>query len=62
VDHSAAISVPFGSFQSALRTQERTALEPGVLDQKYYVRGIGEVFEGSLRGPREILRLVEIIS
>jgi hypothetical protein len=62
VDSSAAVSVPFGSFHSALATQERTALEPGVLDQKFYVRGVGEVFEGSLRGPREILRLVEIIS
>jgi len=62
VDRSVAISVPFGSFHSALRTQERTALEPGVLDQKYYVRGVGEVFEGALRGPKEILRLVEIIS
>jgi hypothetical protein len=62
VDDSARVRVPFGSFRSALRTQERTALEPGVLDQKYYVRGIGEVFEGSLRGPTEITRLVEIIS
>ncbi|MDP9220718.1 MAG: hypothetical protein M3P23_09275, partial [Actinomycetota bacterium] len=62
VDTSARVKVPFGTFRSALRTQERTALEPGVLDQKYYVRGVGEVFEGSLRGPQEILRLVEIIS
>jgi hypothetical protein len=62
VDHSAAVRVPFGSFHSALATQEKTALEPGVLDQKYYVRGVGEVFEGALRGPKEILRLVEIIS
>jgi hypothetical protein len=61
-DRSARVSVPFGRFASALRTAERTALEPGVLDTKYYVRGVGEVFEGSVRGPREILRLVEVIS
>jgi hypothetical protein len=33
-----------------------------VLDNKYYVPGIGEVFEGSVKGPREVLRLVAIIS
>jgi hypothetical protein len=61
VDFAARVSVPFGTFPSALRTEERTALEPGVLDAKYYVAGVGEVFEGSLSGPREVLRLVEII-
>jgi hypothetical protein len=62
VDRSAAVSVPFGTFTHALQTREFTALEPGVVDAKYFVRGVGEVFEGSLRGPRETLRLVEIIS
>jgi hypothetical protein len=61
VDLAARVSVPFGHFSSALRTQERTALEPGVVDAKYYVAGVGEVFEGSLSGPREVLRLVEVI-
>jgi hypothetical protein len=62
IDRSARIRVPYGSFRSALRTEERTALEPGVLDNKYYVAGIGEIFEGSVKGPREVLRLIEIIS
>jgi hypothetical protein len=61
VDLSAHVSVPFGTFGSALRTEEHTALEPGVVDAKYYVAGVGEVFEGSQSGPREVLRLVEII-
>jgi hypothetical protein len=61
VDRAAHVSVPFGRFGSALRTREHTALEPGVVDAKYYVAGVGEVFEGSLSGPREVLRLVEII-
>jgi hypothetical protein len=59
---SARVSVPFGTFRHALRTRETTALEPGVVDAKYYVAGIGEVFEGSLSGPREILRLVDVLS
>jgi hypothetical protein len=62
IDRSAAIAVPAGSFRHALRTAERTALEPEVLDNKYYARGIGEVAELSVKGPRETQRLVEIIS
>ncbi len=62
VDRSARVQVPYGTFAHALRTQESTDLEPGVLDTKVYVAGIGEVVERSLRGPRESLRLVEIIS
>lgn len=62
VDWSTSVSVPYGSFQDALRTEERTALEPRVLDNKYYAMGIGEVVEKSVKGPREILRLVEVVS
>jgi hypothetical protein len=62
IDRSAPVTVPFGSFRHAMRTEEATALEPDVLDNKYYVRGIGEVAELSVKGPREALRLVEIIS
>ena len=62
IDRSAPVTVPFGSFRHALRTEETNALEPDVLDNKYYVRGIGEVAELAVKGPREALRLVEIIS
>jgi hypothetical protein len=58
----ASVTVPYGTFRNALRTEERTALEPDVVDNKYYVRGVGEVYEGAVRGPQERLRLVEIIS
>ena len=42
--------------------RDQDALEPAVLDNKYYVRGIGEVAELAVKGPREAVRLVEIIS
>jgi hypothetical protein len=61
IDRSAPATVPYGSFGHALRTAEWTALEPDVLDNKDYVRGIGEVAEVSVKGPREALGLVEII-
>ena len=62
LSRSSPVTVPFGSFRHALRTEETTALEPGVLDNKYYVKGIGEVAELSVKGPREEFKLVEIIS
>jgi hypothetical protein len=39
-------------------THEWTRLEPGVLDQKVYARGIGTISETSLRGGHEYLQLV----
>jgi len=58
---SAHISVPAGSWTHALRTKEATDLEPGTLDNKVYVRGVGEVVENAVKGPMEKLVLVEVI-
>lgn len=60
VDLSTHITVPYGSFEDALRTAETTALEPDVLDNKWYVRGIGEVEELAVNGPTEKLVLIDI--
>jgi hypothetical protein len=58
----ATLTVPFGRFRHVMRTEERTRLEPSVVDNKYYVRGVGEIYEGAVKGDQEALRLVEIIS
>ena len=58
LDTKAHVSVPFVSTNKALRTKEWTPLEPGVIDNKYYVRGIGTVKEITVKGPREVLRLL----
>jgi hypothetical protein len=58
LDLNARVSVPFVSSQHALRTREWTPLEPGVVDNKYYVRGVGTVREIAVKGPVERLRLV----
>jgi hypothetical protein len=55
------VSVPAGHFSHALRTEETTALEPDVVDNKVYVKGIGEVIEQAVKGAPEALRLVEVI-
>ena len=62
VDLAAHVTVPLGHFDGALRTRETTVLEPGVVDTKVYVRGIGEVVERSVAGPKEELRLVDVVA
>jgi hypothetical protein len=45
---------------NALLTEETTPLEPGTVDHKLYVRGIGTVLEQSERGPNERSELVSV--
>ena len=61
LDRDAPVTVPYGRFAHALRTAEATDLEPDVLDNEYFARGIGEIAELAVRGPIERLRLVDII-
>jgi hypothetical protein len=60
VGMNASVKVPYGSFTGCLQTRETTAIEPGVLDSKYYVKGIGQVAEESLKGPKETSFLVKL--
>jgi hypothetical protein len=54
-----SVTVPFHRYRhNAMRTREWTPLEPGVIDRKYYVRGIGQVEEATVKGGNELLRLV----
>jgi hypothetical protein len=56
----ARVSVPYTSSDHALLTKEWTPLEPGTLDHKYYVRGIGNVKEVTVKGPTERNELVSV--
>ena len=53
-----SVRVPYILTSRALLTKEWTPLEPGVIDHKYYVRGIGTVLEQSAKGPVERNELV----
>jgi hypothetical protein len=57
---TASVTVPAGAYTGVLLTEEWTPLEPDVLDNKYYVKGIGEVREVAVKGPREELKLVKV--
>jgi hypothetical protein len=43
VSISETISTPAGDFSNVLKTQEQSAVEPGVLEFKYYAPGVGLV-------------------
>ena len=50
--HQTAV-VPYRTFRGAMLTKEWTPLEPGVIDHKYYARGIGTVLEQTVKGGNE---------
>lgn len=53
------LTAPVG-IKSTLLTEEWTPLEPGVLDHKMYVRGIGTVLEQTVKGGNERAELVSV--
>jgi hypothetical protein len=56
----ATATVPAGTYAPSLQTQEWTPLEPGVLSDKYYAKGIGIVREIDVKGGNEELELVKV--
>jgi hypothetical protein len=58
LDLDARVSTAYISTRHAVRTKETSPLEPGVIDNKYYVRGVGDVIEVTVKGPKERLHLV----
>jgi hypothetical protein len=60
LSRDANATVPYGSFHHVLRTRDFTALEPGVVENKFYARGVGSVLEKLVRGGHERLVLVAV--
>jgi hypothetical protein len=48
------VTVPYGTFSNALVTKEWTALEPGAVERKSYVSGIGLVLTQEFHGQRTV--------
>jgi hypothetical protein len=57
---TASVAVPQTSSKRALLTKEWTPLEPGVVDHKLYVRGVGLVKEQMVKGGDERAVLVDV--
>ena len=60
VDLQASVRTPYVSSTRALLTKEWTPLEPGVVDHKLYVHGIGTVLEQTIKGGSELNKLVSV--
>jgi hypothetical protein len=59
VDQS--VDVPFGSFTGCVKTEDRSALEPGVLENKFYCLPVGLTSELGLQGSTDSNELVDVI-
>jgi hypothetical protein len=55
------VTVPFGSLTGCVKTEDRNALEPGVLENKFYCPDIGITFETTVQGGSDRNELVEVI-
>jgi len=60
VSLAASVTAPYTASKKALLTEEWTPLEPGVLDHKFYLRGVGTVKEVTVKGPKELNALVSV--
>jgi hypothetical protein len=45
-----------------LKTEDTTPLEPNLIEHKYYARGVGLIFEETVKGGREVVTLVSMHS
>ena len=59
-DLNASVKTPYVTTHNALKTEEFSLLEPGVLDNKYYVQDIGLVAERTVQGGDDTLDLVSV--
>ena len=57
---NASVSVPYGNFSNVIKTKEFSALEPDVVENKYYAANVGDIKEKTLKGSKEGIVLVEI--
>jgi hypothetical protein len=54
--------VAFGSFDDVLVTRDWNPLEPDVIEEKHYARGVGLIYEEKVQGGSDSLQLVDFVS
>jgi len=57
---SETVCVRYGCFSNVLLIKETTRLEPGVVEYKYYARGVGFILAVMAKGGAERTELVSI--
>ena len=58
--YKASLCVPYGCFKNVLVTKEWSPLEKGVVELKYYAKGVGFIFGTMVKGGEEQIELVRI--
>jgi hypothetical protein len=58
---NASVTVPYGSFTGCLQTEEWSALDPEVRENKFYCLNIGDTKELDVRGGNEVLVLTTLV-
>jgi hypothetical protein len=56
-----SVTVPAGTYTNLLKTREHTALEPDVVEEKLYAKGVGEVAANQTAGGTSIEKLLEFM-
>jgi hypothetical protein len=59
ISTSETVTVPYGTFNNCILTEEWSPLEPGVVEQKYYATGIGNIKTIMTKGGNEVSELTE---
>jgi hypothetical protein len=57
---NAHAKVPYGTFDDVLQTRNFTPLEPNLVEEKFYVRGVGPVLEITVTGGSDRTELLTI--
>jgi hypothetical protein len=57
---TAAVTVPYGSFENCLMTKDFSDLEPGIVEHKVFCPGVGQVSARTVEGGTDYEELVSI--
>ena len=55
-----SVTVPHGSFTGCIRTEDRSALEPALLEHKTYCPGLGLTLEEKVQGDEGLVELIDV--
>jgi hypothetical protein len=56
------VDVPYGSLTGCVKTEDRSALEPGILENKYYCPQVGVTLEVGVQGSSDRNELVDVLA
>ena len=54
-----SVTIPSGTYDDVLVTEDWTPLEPEIIEHKSYAPGVGQILEVKVTGPEERVELVE---